>query len=129
MNNTLDEKIIKRIPLEILALSFILALGAAILFDPLTGVFVLAGGLLAAVGFNWLKQSVYKFLMSEKKSAVRSAILLYILRLVLIIAVFFIIIFFFSNRIFGFIAGFSTLILVFLIEAVTALSKLKQWKS
>lgn len=129
MNASLDEKILQRIPWEILLLSLILALGSLVFFDPLTAVFVLAGGLVAAGGFIWLKQSVHKFLMSGKRSAVHSAVLFYLLRFILIIAVFSIIILFFSNRIFGFVAGFSTLIVVFLIEAAAALSKLKQWKS
>ena len=122
-------KILRRIPWEILALSAALAVGAWLLYDPGTALFTLWGGILAALGFIWLRQSVSRFLLSEKKKAVLSAVLLYGLRLILIIAIFSIIILFFPGRIFAFAAGFSTVILVFLFEAVAALSKLKQWKS
>ncbi|MGW8323879.1 MAG: ATP synthase subunit I, partial [Thermodesulfobacteriota bacterium] len=123
-----DEKILKRIPGEILALASILAVGALLLFDAGTGLFVLLGGGLSALGFIWLRQSVARFLRSGKAHAVRTALFLYGLRLVLIIAIFFIIILFFSGRIYAFAAGFSTVIPVFLFEALAALSQLKQWK-
>ncbi len=121
--------ILRRIPWEILALAAVLAAGALLLFDPGTGQFVFLGGVLAALGFIWLRQSVARFLLSGKKKAVRSAVLLYGFRLILIIAIFSIIILFFPGKIFAFAAGFSTVILVFLVEAVAALSKLKQWKN
>ena len=121
-------KILRRIPWEILALSAVVAVGALLLFNPETALFTLLGGILAALGFIWLRQSVARFLLSDKKRAVRSAVLLYGLRLLLIIGIFSIIILFFPGRIFAFAAGFSTVILVFLVEAMAALSKLKQWK-
>lgn len=126
---SLDEKILRRIPAEIILLTFMMALGVWILFDVITAAFVLLGGILAAVGFIWLRQSVTKFLFSGKKNALRTGILIYSLRLMLIIAIFFIIILFFSKKIFALVAGFSTIILVFLVEAIIALSSLKQWKS
>lgn len=125
----LVEKILRRIPAEIILLTFMMALGVWILIDVITAAFVLLGGILAAVGFIWLRQSVTKFLFSGKKNALRTGILIYSLRLVLIIAIFFIIILFFSKKIFALVAGFSTIILVFLVEAIIALSSLKQWKS
>lgn len=121
--------ILRRIPWEILGTAAVLALGALLLFDPGTALFTLLGGVLAALGFIWLRQSISRFLLSDKKKAVRSAVLLYGLRLILIIAIFSIIILFFPGRIVAFAAGFSAVILVFLVEAVAALSKLKQWKS
>lgn len=124
-----DEKILRRIPYEILLVSCVMALGSWVLFDVITAAFVLMGGILAAGGFIWLRQSVTKFLLSGKKSALKAGILDYSLRLVLIIAIFFIIILFFSKKIFALVAGFSTIILVFLVEAIIALSSLKQWKS
>jgi hypothetical protein len=125
-----DEKILKRIPLEIAALALLGALAAAILTkDTMYGLFVLLGGGLAALGFVSLKHSVTRFLGSDKRRAVRSAVLLYGLRLVLILSVFSIIILFFSGRIYAFIAGFSTVIVVFMAEAVAAFSRMKQWKS
>ncbi len=122
-------KILRRIPWEILILAAVLAVGAWLLFDPGTALFTFLGGILAALGFIWLRQSISRFLLIDKKKAVHSAVLLYGLRLILIIAIFSIIILFFPGRIFAFTAGFSTVILVFLIEAVAALSTMKQWKS
>ena len=150
-----EEKILRRIPLEILVLSFVIALGSIFLFNPLAALFVLAGGAFSAVSFIWLKQSISKLLLLEKretgdilkkkrdrhlkeeepvpffdkKKALRSALILYGIRLVLIIAIFFIIIFFFSRNIIAFVAGFSTMVPVFLAEAVVGLSRMKQWKS
>lgn len=127
--NHIEESMLRRIPREILGLALLLALGSLMLFDALTALLILAGGATAALGFVWLKQSVTKFLSSDRRHAVRSAVALYGLRLILIIAVFFIIILFFSKKVFAFIAGFSVIILVFLMEAAAALAKLKQWKS
>lgn len=127
--HALDEKILQRIPAEIVLLSLVIALGAWVLFDVGTAAFVLLGGILAAGGFIWLRQSVTKFLLSGKKQALRTGILIYGLRLVLIIAIISIIILFFSEKVFALAAGFSTTILVFLVEAIRALSSLKQWKS
>lgn len=124
-----DEKILRRIPRKILILSFVLALATLLLFDPLTGLFVFAGGLLSALGFIWLKQSLYKLLFLGKKQALKSALALYSMRLILILGIFFIIIFFFSEKIIAFAVGFSTIILVFLIEAMKAFSKMKKWKN
>jgi hypothetical protein len=128
MDEELYDRILKRIPLEILGLSLLLALGALFLFDALTALFVFLGGLLAAGGFMWLKRSATRFLSPEKGRALRSSLLLYGLRLVLILAIFFIIILSFSERIYAFAAGFSTMIPVFLIEAIAALSSIKTWK-
>jgi hypothetical protein len=124
-----EEKMLRRIPGEILILSFVLALATLILFDPPTGLFVFAGGLLAALGFIWLKHSLYKFLLLGKKTALKSALALYGMRLILILGIFFIIISFFPKRIIAFAVGFSTIILVFLAEAVLALKKMKKWKN
>jgi hypothetical protein len=131
LNNarTEEEKILRRIPLEILILSFIIALASIFLFNPLTALFILAGGVFSALSFSWLKQALTKFLLSGKKKALRSALVLYGIRLVLIIAIFFIIIFFFSRNIIAFIAGFSAIVPVFLVEAIVALSRMKEWKS
>ena len=124
-----EEKILKRIPLEITALSVLMALIAAPIFDPFTATFVLAGGALAALSFLWLKQTITKILIPDKKKALRLALPLYVLRIVLILGIFFIIIFFFSNRIIAFAVGFSTMLPVFLVEAALALSKMRQWKN
>ena len=146
-NNLEEEKILRRIPLEIAAFSCLLALLAFPLFDALTALLVLAGGALAALSFIWLKQTVYRALQFKKgdspkeekgkppssipfsKKAIRSTLAFYLLRIVLILGIFFIIIFFFSKKILAFVVGFSTLVPVFLAEAAIALSKMKQWKS
>ena len=106
-----DERIVRRIPGEILLLSAVLALPAVFLFDAVTALLFFGGGALAALGFLWLKQSLTRFLLRDRAGALRSAILLYALRLVLICAAFFII------------------ILLFLAEGVGALLRMKTWKA
>jgi len=124
-----ETKILQRIPKEIFLLSFIGALIFSF-FNIITSLFILAGGILSAVSFFWIKDSLSKyFYYNNKKKVIGSFVGSYILRLLLIIAVFSIIIIFFSQRIFAFIAGFSTIILVFLAEAIVALSKIKKWKN
>lgn len=124
-----EERILKRIPQEILLLSFVLAIGTWIIFGGVNALLFFAGGSLAAINFIWMKQAISRFLYAGKKKAVRSGITVYGLRLLLILGIFSIIILFFSEKILAFAAGFSTLIVVFLGEAVAGLSKLKQWKN
>ncbi len=150
-----EEKILRRIPLEILALSFVIALASLLFFSPLTAIFILGGGAFSALSFLWLKQSVSRLFLLKKgdspskekkkgdryltepvpffqspslKKALLSSLALYALRLLLILAVFFIIILLFSKKIIAFAVGFSVIIPVFLAEAVIALSRMKQWK-
>ncbi len=149
-----EEKILRRIPLEIAVLSFIIALFSLLFFSPLTALFILAGGAFSAVSFIWLKQNISKlillkngdspslenggspseekglspFLPPVSKKAILSTLLFYGLRLVLILAIFFIIIFFFSKNIIAFIVGFSMVVPVFMVEAVSMLIRLKKWK-
>lgn len=124
-----DEKILNRIPIEIVFLALLAAIAAWFIFDATTALLVLAGGILAALGFIWLQRSLTGLLQEDRKRAVRSAALMYGLRLLLIIGVFSIIILFFSKKVIAFAAGFSTIILVFLVEAIAALAKIKQWKN
>jgi hypothetical protein len=126
--DALEERILRRIPVEILAASAVLALPAVLLFDLPTGLVFLAGGAFAALGFVWLKQSLTRFLAREKKGALRSGIILYALRLVLICAVFLLIILLYPKKILAFGAGFSMLVLVSLVEGVRALLLLRTWK-
>lgn len=125
----LEEKILKRIPREILGLSLLMAIVATFLFNIGTGLFVLAGGVLCAINFIWLNQILSKVLLREKRKALKTSGLFFGLRLVLILAIFFIIIFFFSNKIIAFAAGFSSIIVVILFEAVTVMSRQKTWKN
>lgn len=124
-----EERILRRIPREILIASAVLAFPALFLFDALTALFILAGGIFSAASFLWLSRSLYKFLLFEKKKALKSGVTFYLIRLLLILTTFFIIINLFPKKIFAFAGGFSTVILVFLIEAAITLSRMKQWKN
>ena len=124
-----EERVLRRIPLEILVLSFFIALICLILFEPFTALFILAGGVLASLSFIWLRTSLGKLLVPDKKKALKSGLALYGLRLLLLLALFFIIIIFFSERIIAFAVGFSTIILVLIMEAFIGLAELKKWKS
>ena len=124
----LEERILSRIPVEIVILAAVLAVATAFVFDPLTGLFVFAGGVLSALGFAWLKKSLTRVLSRERKGALRSGMALYALRLVLICAVFFLIILVYPKRIIAFVAGFSSVIPVALAEGVRGLLLLRTWK-
>lgn len=115
-----DETTLKRIPFEITGLSFILSIVLFLLFDIITGLLALGGGLLSAAGFIWLRQSITQFLSFGRKRAIRYVVLFYILRVLLILGIFFIIILFFSQKVLAFAGGFSTMIPVFLVEAIRA---------
>jgi hypothetical protein len=127
-NDLIEEKILRRIPLEVLILAAALGLPGALLFDPLSGLFIFIGGALAALGFIWLKRSLTRILLREKPQALRSGILLYAARFVLIIAVFFFIILLYPKKLLAFALGFSTVVPVFLGEAAFALARIKKWK-
>ena len=136
MNNPTDdvlgkeeERILKRIPLEIVLLSLVVAIVGLFFYDLIIGILILAGGIVAAINFIWLKQALTRYLTSGKQKALRSTFAVYALRLLLILAIFFIIILFFSTKIIAFAVGFSTLVLVFLIEAIRGLAKLKKWNN
>ena len=124
----LEERILRRIPVEILAASTVLALPAMLLFDLPTGLVFLAGGAFAALGFAGLKRSLTRFLAREKKGALRSGIVLYALRLVLICGAFSLIILLYPKKILAFGAGFSVLVLVSLVEGARTLLLLRTWK-
>lgn len=69
-----EEKILRRIPLEILALSFVIALASLLFFSSLNAVFILGGGAFSALSFVWLKQEVSKlFLLKNGKSPSHAA--------------------------------------------------------
>ncbi len=124
----LEEKILRRIPLETMAGAAVLSAGAALVFDPLSGALLLAGGAVAALSFIWLKASLTRLLLKDRIGALRSGVLFYVLRLALLIGVFSIIIFIYPKKILAFAVGFSTVIPVFLAEAALALARMKQWK-
>jgi hypothetical protein len=124
----LEEKILKRIPFEVIAFAAFIAVPVGLVFGALAGVFFLGGGAVAAVGFLWLKSSLTRVLAKGKPQALRSGVLLYVLRFVLILGVFFIIILLYPKRLLAFAAGFSSVIPVFLGETVVALARMKTWK-
>jgi len=124
-----EERILKRIPLEILAAGAAAGLIALPFFGVTTALLVLTGGTLASLGFLWMKVSLTRFLQRERKAALRSGVLIYLARFVLILAVFSFIIFLFPGKILAFVAGFSVVVPVFLIEGVFALLRVKTWKS
>jgi hypothetical protein len=123
-----EDRVLHRVPIEILVFSLIIAVAALFVFNPKTSLFVLAGGVFSAASFLWLKQTMTRFLGPDRKKAVRSGLAFYIIRFILIIGIFSIIILLFPRMILAFAAGFSTLILAFMAEAIIGISQMKQWK-
>jgi ATP synthase I chain len=124
-----EERILRRIPAEVLLGAAVLALPLVFFFDLATALIFFAGGGTAALGFVWLKQSLTRALLRGKAGALKSGILLYALRLVLICGAFFFIILLFPKKILAFGAGFSVIVLVFLVEGARALLRMKTWKA
>ena len=124
-----EEKILKRIPREILSLSFLLSIAASLIFGLSFGLFVLAGGAVSALNFYYVHRTISKALIREKGKVLKGSALGFAFRLILILAIFFIIILFFSKKILAFAAGFSTIIVVLLIEAVAVMSRQRTWKN
>jgi hypothetical protein len=123
-----EERVLRRIPLEVSIIALVLAIIALFFFTPLTAVIILAGGVFSALSFVWLKKALLRFLGPDRRRAVRSGLAFYLLRLLLLLAVFSFIIFLFPRMILAFVAGFSSLILAILAEAAVAVSQMKQWK-
>lgn len=124
-----EERILRRIPVETLSISAVLAVAVGLVFSSQAGLFVLAGGFFSAVSFLWLKRAIGRFLSPDKRRALRAGLSFYLLRLVLLIAVFSAIILLLPRTILAFVAGFSSVIPAFLMEALRALSQSRQWKS
>lgn len=127
--DTTEEAVLGRVPWEILAASAALGLGAALLFSPLDGLFVLVGGSTAALGFAGMRKGLARVLSDEKRKALGSGLRLFGLRFVLILLVLSSIILAQPKKLVAFAAGFSTVIPVFLLEALRALSRTRSWKS
>lgn len=121
--NNLEEKILRRLPYEILSLAALLAIALMIFFDPLSALLCLAGGLISCLSFLWLKRIVLFYLGSEKRKSLRRLILFQLLRFGLIGLIFLIIIYFFSSRALAFLAGFSALIFAITGELIFSLRK------
>mgnify|MGYP001077530679 CR=1 FL=1 len=124
-----EERILRRIPVEILAVSLALGLGSLFFFSLVTGLFIVAGGAFSSATFIWLKSGLSRLLSQDRKKAIRSGLIFYLIRLALLLSVFLIIILLFPRMVLAFAAGFSAVILVFFVEAVMALSQIKSWKS
>lgn len=123
------EPSVKRVPRITLVLGLAVGILTAILGGPVTGVLVLAGSALAALGFISLKSFVDKYLQEKPTSLWPRALLFYSLRLLLICLIFLIIIFFFKARVLALAAGFSLILVAILAEAVRHLAGIKQWKA
>jgi len=126
--NSIEESVLRRIPLEIVALSAVLAMGAVFIFDPMTALLFFGGGLLATLSFLWMKSAVVKILARDKAGALRTGVAMYAVRFILILIVFLLIILAYPNRILAFAAGFSMVVPAFVIEMAVALTHLKKWK-
>jgi hypothetical protein len=124
----IEKAVLGRIPFEIIALSAVLAVPAALLFDPLTSLLFFGGGVLSALSFLWMKSAVSKVLARNKAGALRAGLFLYAVRFVLLLGVFLLIILISPKRIFALAAGFSTVVPVFAVEAARALLTIKKWK-
>jgi len=125
----IEEKTLHRIPIETIFLSFVLGCALTVKVDILTALLFWAGGIMSSISFFWLKGMIYRISFASKRKSLLPLIGLYFLRLILIIGIFFIIIFFFSKKGIAFAAGFSVIIVVFLVEAGIAISRLKKWKN
>lgn len=123
-----EERILRRIPLETAAFALLIGLASLFFFSPLTAFFIFAGGAFSAASFAWLKSSLGRFLGPDRGKAIRSGLFLYLVRLALLLGVFLIIILLLPRMILAFSAGFSSVILVFFVEAARALAQMKSWK-
>jgi len=124
-----EERILKRIPKEIIILAALIAVPVGLIFDWQASFLFLAGGGFAALNFVWMKKAVSLFLNRAKKKALLFAAAGYALRLLLILGLFWIIISFFSKRILAFAGGFSILLPIFFFEAIITYMKMSSWKS
>jgi len=124
--NGIEQTILRRIPLEITAVSSLLSLPAYLLFDFTTAYLFWLGGLLGALSFWSLKASLTKTLANlNQQKTIRLSLFWYIMRLLLIVLVFFIIILVYQKRVLAFALGFSLLLLVIMIEAIYGL--IRHW--
>jgi hypothetical protein len=125
----LFEKSLKRIPVETIALGCLASILGLIFFDLISAALVVAGALVAAAGFISLRSFVNRYVFREKTVFRKRALILYSLRLLLICLVFLAIIFIFRGKVIAFVAGFSSLVVAVLIEAIRNLVNIRQWKA
>lgn len=125
--NDLENKILKRLPWEILILAFLMALIIGLIFDFLSALLCLAGGVVSCLSFLWIKKSVSLYLTSRPGRRLGRLIGFQLLRLGLIALIFLTIIYFFSSRALAFIAGLAALLLAIAAEMIFSLRK-RGWK-
>ena len=125
----LFEKSLKRIPVETIALGCLASILGLIFFDLISAALLVAGALVAAAGFISLRSFVDRYIFREKTVFRKRALILYSLRLLLICLVFLAIIFIFRGKVIAFVAGFSSLVVAVLIEAIRNLMNIRQWKA
>ncbi|HAV41487.1 MAG TPA: hypothetical protein DCW97_03645 [Acidobacteria bacterium] len=123
------EKSLKRVPVETLAIGCLASILVLLFLDPVSAVLVAGGAILAAVGFISLKSFVNRYLGGKRTVLVKRALVLFSLRLLLICLIFLAIIFIFRGKVIAFVAGFSSLVVAVLIEAIRNLVNIKQWKA
>ena len=104
-NDPVEQAVLRRVPFEIIMLSAILAVPAALLFNLPTALFFLGGGVLSGLSFVWMKNAVFKFMARDKAGALRSGLGLYAIRFFLLLGVFLLIILTYPKRIFAFAAS------------------------
>lgn len=125
----IEERILRRMPWEIILVSFVLAIPAVFIFNILTAGFFFAGGVASAAGFAWLREAVNRLFLRPDKAGVKKAILIYALRLLLICIIFVVIIYISPRGVLAFVAGFSMLVAVALVEGIAAIIKMRPWKA
>ena len=124
-----EERLLARIPQQIIFAAAVLTVPVGLIFGFRAAFVFLLGGILSALGFAWLRQSLSRLLSRGRKDALKSGILMYLLRLILICGVFLIIILLFPRQILAFGAGFSVIVPVVLVEGGRALLRMKTWKT
>jgi len=127
-SRSFEEAAVRRIPVEIIALSAVVAAALMLIFGPTTAISFFAGGLLSTLSFLWMKSALAGILNRKKAAAVRSGLIYYALRFILILGVFLLIILAYPDRILAFAAGFSMAVPAFVIEAAKAFALMKTWK-
>ena len=125
----LFEKSLKRIPVETIVLGVLTSILGLVFFDLTSAGLLVAGALVAAAGFISLRSFVDRYIFKEKTVFRKRALIVYSLRLLLICLVFLAIIFIFRVKVIAFVAGFSSLVVAVLIEAIRNLVNIRQWKA
>ncbi len=126
--NDLETKILRRLPWEILIIAALMASILTIVFDLLSGLLCLVGGIISCLSFLWLKKSILLNLPSPRGRRLGQLIGFQILRLGLIALIFLTIIYFFSTRALAFMAGLAALILAMAGEMIFSLRN-RGWKA